>query len=110
LRAQRFAIVRPAGRPAVIASRVVPALGRASLQFVAPAAGSYRMTAPGHPQLEGEIRFAVDGTRSATIRIQESQHRFERVGPRGLSEVAHRIADASHRADHAGRVTLESLF
>ena len=37
-------------------------------------------------------------------------HRFEHVGAGGVPEVARKIADASHRADHGGRVTLESLF
>jgi signal transduction histidine kinase len=68
------------------------------------------MTSPGHPELEGEIRFAGDGARAISIRLPESEHRFERLGVSGWSEVARRVADASHRADHGGRVTLESLF
>ncbi len=79
----------------MLASRVVPARARARLQFAAPPAGSYRMTSPGHPELEGEIRFADDGARAISIRVPESEHRFERLGVSGWSEAARRVADAS---------------
>jgi signal transduction histidine kinase len=109
-RTHRIVIVGPERGQPVLASRVVPAGGRATLQFVAPPPGSYRMTSPGHPELEGEIRFADDGARTVSIRLTEAEHRFQRVGEGGLSAVARRVADASHRADHGARVTLESLF
>ena len=78
--------------------------------FVAPPPGAYRMTSSGHPELEGEIRFADDGARSVSISLQSGTQRFERVGGSWTSEVAGRVAEASHRADHGGRVSLETLF
>jgi signal transduction histidine kinase len=98
------------GQPRVLAGSVVQGEGRAIYRFVAPPAGSYRLTSVDDPDLDGEIRFAADGTRSVSIRVPQGQHRFERVGAAGWSEVAHRVADASHRADHPARVTLETLF
>ena len=97
-RAHRIVIVGPEPGHAVLASWVVPARARGRLQFVAPPAGSYRMTSPGHPELEGEIRFADDGARAISIRVPESEHRFERLGVSGWSEVARRVADVSPTA------------
>jgi signal transduction histidine kinase len=101
--------------PVFVGPNVLPH-GRTTLQFVAPAAGSYRMTSPGRPEhaghvdVESEVRFAGDGARSMSLRVPEAQSRFERPGMSGWREVSRRIADASHRADHGGRVGLESLF
>ena len=108
-RPHRILIVGTDSAP-VYTSAAVPPRGRATFQFVAPPAGSYRLTSPGMEEMESEIRFAGDGARSTAIRVGETQHRFERPDSRGWAGVARRVADASHRADHGGRVTLESLF
>lgn len=107
---RRLVVHGRAGRPPVFEGSIVPGGGRATYRFVAPPAGSYDLTSDGPPDVEGEIRFADDGAKSAFIRVHEGQDRFERVGPSGWSAVAGRVADASHRADPAARVTLESLF
>ncbi len=109
-RPQRLVILGRAGQPPVLSRRVVPGEHQAMLRFASPPSGSYRMRLVGEPDVSGEIRFADDGARSASIGVPAGQHRFEREGPTGWAEVAHRMADASHRADHGARVTLEALF
>lgn len=109
--------IRPnKGRRPVFRSPDAPPLSRVTMEFVAPAAGSYRLTSPGEPKhaghdnIESEVRFTDKGARELSLRVPAGQHRLERVGESGWKGVARRIADASHRADHGGRVTLESLF
>ena len=106
----RFVIHGRSGRPPVFAGSIASGEQRATFRFVSPPAGSYAMTEVGDPDLLGEIRFADDGTRSAAIRVPDGRHRFERTGASGWPEFASRVADASHRADHGARVTLETLF
>jgi signal transduction histidine kinase len=106
----RLVIVGRAGEDPLVVRPVITSGRQATFEFRSPAAGSYTMTAGGHPDLKGEIRFADDGARSVAVRVPHGQTRFERVGTGGWSEVAHRVGDASHRADHGARVTLETLF
>lgn len=107
---RRLVIFGLEGEPPVLPATAGAGVGPVTYRFVAPPAGSYRMSSLGSPDLEGEIRFADDGAGSVSIRVAEHQDRFERLGSTGWSEVARRVADASHRADHGARVTLESLF
>ncbi len=109
-RPHRLVIHGRSGRPPVFAGSIAPGEQRATFRFVSPPAGSYSMTAFGDPNLLGEIRFATDGARSVAIHVPDGRHRFERIGDTGWPAVAHRVADASHRADHGARVTLETLF
>jgi signal transduction histidine kinase len=88
----------------------VAGTGRAEYTFVAPLAGSYRMVSTPHPKTSGELRFTDDAPRSLTVRVPEAGNRFEKVEPSGWNAVAGRVADASHHADHGGRVTVETLF
>ena len=109
-RPHRLVIHGHDGRPPVFSGSVAPGERWTTFRFVSPPAGSYSMTVVGDPDLLGEIRFAADGARAVSIRVLDGRHRFERIGATGWSEVAHRVADASHRADHGARVTLETLF
>ena len=97
-------------QPSVLEAASLAPNARMTYTFVAPPAGSYRMTSSGHPDLENEIRFTDDGARSVSISVQSGTQPFERVSGSWSSEVARRVADASHRADHGGRVSLETLF
>ncbi len=109
-KAHRLVIHGHRGRPPVFAGSIAPGERRATFRFVSPPAGAYSMTEVGDPDLSGEIRFANDGARSMAIRVPDGRHRFERTGAPGWTEVARQVADASHRADHGARVTLETLF
>ena len=109
-KAHRIVIHGRGGRPPVFAGSIAPGERRATFRFVSPAAGAYSMTEVGDPDLSGEIRFADDGARSMAIRVPDGRHRLERIGATGWPEVARQMADASHRADHGARVTLETLF
>ncbi len=109
-RPQRLVIHGRGERLPVSAGSIAPGERWATFRFVSPPAGSYSMTAVGDPDRSGEISFADDGARSATIRVPHGRNRFERIGATGWPEVAQRVAEASHRADHGARVTLETLF
>ena len=100
----------PKKKKPIFSGRVVIGRGRADYRFTAPPPGSYRIESALHPEVVGELRFTEDGTNALGIRINRYEGRFAKVGAHGWNGVAQRIADASHRADHSGRVVLETLF
>jgi signal transduction histidine kinase len=97
-------------RRAIFSGRVVVGPGRADYRFEAPAPGSYRIESALHREMIGELRFTANGADSLGIRVNQYEERFAKVGAHGWNGLAQRIADASHRTDHAGRVILETLF
>jgi signal transduction histidine kinase len=108
--AHRVLVIGRAGEIPLRAGAVTATGHGSTFRFESPPAGSYTVTSVGHPELEGELRFANDGSRSVSLHVPHGQHRFERAGAAGWSEIARRVADASHRADHGARVTLETLL
>ncbi|MDZ4828492.1 MAG: hypothetical protein SGJ13_18790 [Actinomycetota bacterium] len=94
------------GGPVVASAGVAPG-GNVTRTITAPSAGVNRVVMPGF-DVEGEIRFTDDGRTSASFELD--LRRVERADTDGWSGVARKVADASHRADHGGRVTLETLF
>ena len=80
------------------------------MRFESPPAGWYRLTSLDDPALAEEIRFTPDGATSLSLACTRCSTASNASVRGGLPEVARRIADASHRADHGGRVTLETLF
>src|SRR4051812_12237731 len=97
-------------RGTVYSGPAVAGVASAEYKFPAPPAGSYRMVSMPHAKTAGELRFTDDGPRSLTVKVPHAGNRFEKIGPTGWSAVAGRVADASHHADHGGRVTVETLF
>ncbi len=104
--AHSIRILGRAGGPEVVSVAVAPG-ARVTKTFTAPSAGTNRVVMLGH-DVESEIRFADDGAATASLLLD--LHRLERGDTEGWSGVARKVADASHRADHGGRVTLETLF
>ena len=100
----------PKKKKPIFSGRVVVGRGRADYRFTAPPPGSYRIESALHPEVVGELRFTEDGADALGIRVNRYEGRFAKVGAHGWNGVAQRIADASHRADHSGRVVLETLF
>jgi signal transduction histidine kinase len=84
--------------------------GADELRLQAPPPGSYRIESTSDRQVMGELRVAGDGRPSLSFRVNEGEDRVVQVGIGGWGGLAGRIADASHHADHGGRVTLEALF
>ena len=109
-RAQRFVILGGSRRGPLLPAAVVARGQQATFRFRSPPPGSYTMKAIGTQEMAGEVRFTDDGAAAMTIRLPHGRHPFERAGATGWPGVAHRVADASHRADHGARVTLETLF
>ncbi|MEO6467994.1 MAG: hypothetical protein ABIP21_02755 [Acidimicrobiia bacterium] len=109
-KAHRLVIHGRSGRPPVFGASIAPGERQVTLRFVSPPAGAYSLSEVGDPDLSGEIRFSDDGARSMAIRVLDGRHRIERIGATRWPEVARQVADASHRADHGARVTLETLF
>jgi signal transduction histidine kinase len=73
-------------------------------------AGTYSIESTSDREVTGELRVAGDGRRSLSYRVNEDEDRIVQVGIGGWAGLGGRIADASHHADHGGRVTLEALF
>ncbi len=72
--------------------------------------GSYVLRSTANPDVQGELLVAEGGRSALTLQVNDNQDRVVKVGIGGWDGLAGRVADASHRADHAGRVTLEALF
>jgi signal transduction histidine kinase len=102
-------LLGPDGRP-LFSGEVVRGPTRIDYEFAAPPAGSYRIVSALHPEVVSELRFSDDGADELTIRIPEWEGRFVKGNARGWDAFAQKVADASHRADHGARVTLETLF
>ena len=105
----RLAITTVAGSERLIVNEPVPSHLRDTMEFVAPPAGTYRLISLDDPEMQEELRFAPDGSSTLAVRISAEHHQFERFEAGWWPEVSRRVADASHRADHGGRVTLETL-
>ena len=95
---------------AIYSGQVVLGPAQVDYGFVAPMTGSYRIVSALHPEVVSELRFTRDGVDELTIRVPKSENRFVKVGASGWDRFAQQLADSSHRADHGGRVTLETLF
>jgi signal transduction histidine kinase len=76
----------------------------------APPPGSYRIQSTVDPDVVGELRVEEEGRRALALRINADEDRIVKADIGGWDGLTGRIADASHRADHGGRVTLEALF
>ena len=107
---QRLVILGPPGRDPLLSPALVARGQHRTFRFRSPPPGSYTIKAIGTQDMAGEVRFTEHGAPAMSIRLPHGRHPFERDGETGWSGVAHRVADASHRADHGARVTLETLF
>jgi signal transduction histidine kinase len=72
--------------------------------------GSFGLESTVDPEVQGELLVADDGGDALVLRVNADEDRVVKVGTGGWDGLAGRIADASHRADHGARVTLEALF
>ena len=73
------------------------------------ASGTYRIE-DREGETWGELYVAEDGRSSLGLRVDSDDARVVKTDMGGWDGLAGRIADASHGADHGGRVTLEALF